>query len=92
MDGVEEPIGEGVHFPALEIRWGSVMIEDCNIFAQQGSGAILGRDTSLTLDAAQYDSSELRACISTWLNRTPMQTHDPLGLLEMASQLEVASR
>ena len=45
IDVDEEPICEDVNFPALEIRWGSVMIEDCNIFAQQGSGAILGRNT-----------------------------------------------
>ena len=47
IDVDEEPIGEDVNFPALEIRWGSVMIEDCNIFAQQGSlradALLLGR-------------------------------------------------
>ena len=57
IDVDEEPIGEGVHFPALEIRWGSVMIEDCNIFAQQGSGAILGRDMPVRMADGRPDPS-----------------------------------
>ena len=47
--------------------------------------------TPEAVGAAQHEPAELKRCISAWLDRTPMQTHDPLGLLEMASQLVVAS-
>ena len=46
----------------------------------------------MALGEARYEPAELKRRISGWLGRTPTQTHDPLGLLEMASQLEAASR
>lgn len=57
IDVAVEPIGEEAVFPALQIQWGSVMIEDCNIFAQQGSATILGRETPVRTADGRPDPS-----------------------------------